>query len=489
MRIAQIASEAAPFAKTGGLGDVSSALTGALARAGHDARLFLPLYKSLKPSGRTFTPVSFLTDVPLAMGGRALRFTVFTAPLPGGGPPIYFVGCPALYDRAGIYAQDGDEHVRYGFLTRAALESLQRMGFAPDVVHAHDWHAALAPLYLKTLYAWDRGLFGRTKTVLTIHNLAYQGGFPRSALADLDLEPFAGMLHQDHLRQGAFSFLVTGLLHADAVTAVSETYAREIQTPAHGFGLDGLLRARARSVFGIVNGIDAGEWDPAMDPHIAAGYSVADLGGKTLCRAAILAETGLGGTPAGHPAPVVGIVSRLTAQKGFDLALEVLPAFLAAGRLRLVALGTGSEAIAQGFRDLARRFPRAVSFDMGFSNEKAHRIEAGADFFLMPSRFEPCGLNQMYSQRYGTPPIVHLTGGLADTVEPWNPLTGSGTGFGFEHFTSSGLRWALEQALHCFADAAAFRRVQLAGMLRDFSWERQVGTYERLYERLVRSGS
>jgi starch synthase len=484
MRIAQIASEAAPFAKTGGLGDVAAALTRALAKAGHDARLFLPLYKSLKPSGQTFTPVSFLTDVPLQMGGRALRFTVFTAPLPGGGPPVYFVGCPALYDRAGIYAQDGDEHVRFGFLTRAALESLQRMGFAPDVVHAHDWHAALAPLYVKTLYAWDRRLFGRTKTVLTIHNLAYQGGFPRAALADLDLGSVADRLHQEHLRQGAFSFLVTGLLHADAVTAVSETYAREIQTPAHGFGLDALLRARADSVFGIVNGIDADEWDPSADPHLAARYSVADLGGKTLCRAAILAEARL---PDG-PAPLVGIVSRLTAQKGFDLALEVLPAFLAAGRLRLVALGTGSEAIAQGFRDLARRFPRAVSFEAGFSNEKAHRIEAGADLFLMPSRFEPCGLNQMYSQRYGTPPVVHRTGGLADTVEPWNRRMGWGTGFVFEHFTAAGLTWALEQALLCFSDATSFRRVQLAGMQRDFSWERQVGRYERLYDRLVRSG-
>jgi starch synthase len=453
MRIGQIAAEAAPFAKTGGLGDVAAALTRHLAKAGHDVRLFVPLYKSLDPSGQTFTPVSFLTDVPLPMEGRPLRFTVFTAPLPGGGPPVYFVGCPALYDRPGIYAQDGDEQLRFSFLTRAALESFQRMAFSPDVVHAHDWHTALAPLYLKTTYAWDRQRFGRTRTVLTIHNLAYQGG----------------------------GFLENGIRHADAVTAVSPTYAREIQTPEHGFGLDGLLRQRAGSVFGILNGIDAREWDPATDPLIPARYSAGDLAGKARCRQALLEAAGL---PGDGRVPVLGIVSRLTAQKGFDLALEVLPPLLASGRVRLVGLGSGSSTIAKSFTDLARRFPRAAAFHVGFSNEQAHRIEAGADFFLMPSRFEPCGLNQMYSQRYGTPPVVHRTGGLADTVEPWNPVTGAGTGFVFEHFTVAGLSWALSQALACFADPAAHRRVALAGMARDFSWERQIGAYERLYARL-----
>jgi starch synthase len=473
MRIGQIASEAAPFAKTGGLGDVAAALTRYLAKAGHDVRLFLPLYKSLDPSGQTFTPVSFLTDVPLTMGGRALRYTVFTAPLPGGGPPIYFVGCPALYDRAGIYVQDGDEHLRFAFLTRAALESFQRMGFAPDIVHAHDWHAALAPFYVQALYAWDRRLFGRTRTVLTLHNLAYQGGFPAQALKDLDLEGTQ-----------AFSFLSIGLQRADAVTAVSPTYAREIQTPAHGFGLDGLLRARAQSVFGILNGIDTAEWDPTTDPLLPAHYSRSDLRGKARCREALLEQAGLANDP---KAPVLGIVSRLSAQKGFDLALEVLPPLLAKGRVRLVGLGSGSSVLGKAFTDLARRFPRAAAFHVGFSNELAHRIEAGADLFLMPSRFEPCGLNQMYSQRYGAPPVVHRTGGLSDTVEAWNPSTGTGTGFVFEHFTATGLSWALSQALACFADPAAYRRVQLAGMARDFSWERQVGQYERLYARLLAS--
>jgi starch synthase len=483
MRVGLIASEAAPFAKTGGLGDVAAALATYLARAGHDARLVIPLYASLKKDGLALTEVGFCRDVEVALGPRRFTFSLFAAPLAPGGPPLYLVHCPALYGRPGIYAQDGDEHLRFGFLTVAALEAFQRMGFSPDVVHAHDWHTALAPLFLRTRYGWDKARFGSTRTVLTVHNMAYQGGFPASALGDLGLEAAAGLLPREHLARGAFSFLATGLLHADAVTAVSETNAREIMTPEHGFGLDGFVRARADRLVGIVNGIDARVWDPSTDEHLAARYSAGDLAGKARCRAALLAEVGLPDEPG---APVVGVVSRLTAQKGFDLALEALPPLLARGRLRLVGLGSGSEVIAQGFKGLARRFPRHVAFEVGYSEAKAHRIEAGADLFLMPSRFEPCGLNQMYSQRYGTPPIVHRTGGLADTVEAWHPTRGTGTGFVFEHPTVAGVTWALGQALACFARRDAFRRVMLAGMARDFSWDRQIQRYVALYQGLSR---
>jgi starch synthase len=482
VRVGLIASEAAPYAKTGGLGDVAAALARHLALAGHDARLVIPRYQSLKPGPGPLVPVSFLQDVPLVLGGRRLAWSLYTAPLAPGGPAIYFVHCPALYGRPGIYAQDGDEHLRFAFLTRAALDAFQRMGFAPDVVHSHDWHSALAPLYLKTLYAWDRALFGRTKTVLTIHNMAYQGAFPAGVLGELDLAAVRGLAHQDELARGRFSFLTSGLLHADALSAVSETNAREIQTAEHGFGLDPLLRARAGSLVGIVNGIDAEEWDPQNDPRIPARYGPGDMAGKAACRAALLKDHGLDDDP---KAPVLGIVSRLTAQKGFELCRDVLPPLLGRGRVRLVGLGSGSETLAGWFTDLARRFPRRAAFHVGFSDEKAHRIEAGADLFLMPSRFEPCGLNQMYSQRYGTPPIVHRTGGLADTVEPWNPRTGAGTGFVFEHFTATGLAWALAQALTCFADPAAFARVRASGMAKDFSWQRQITRYEALYARLL----
>jgi starch synthase len=481
MRVGLIASEAAPFAKTGGLGDVTAALARHLVKAGHDARLVLPLYASMKREGLTLTEVGYCRNVQVPLGPRRFTFSLFACPLPKGGPIVYFVHCPELYARPGIYAQDGDEHLRFGFLTVAALEAFQRMGFSPDVVHVHDWHTALAPLLLRTRYAWDRARFGSTRTVLTIHNMAYQGGFPAAAAADLGLGEWASMLHQEQLGRGAFSFLTTGLLYADALTAVSETNAREIMTPEHGFGLDGLVRARAGSLVGIVNGIDAAEWDPAADPHIAARYSARDLSGKARCRAALVAEAGLAGDPR---APVLGVVSRLSAQKGFDLLLEALPPFLATGRVRLAGLGSGSTKIADGLQALVRRFPGRAAFEVGFSEPKAHRIEAGSDFFLMPSRFEPCGLNQMFSQRYGTPPIVHRTGGLADTVTPWSPATGDGTGFAFEHFTVAGLTWAIEQAMACWARPEAYRRVQLAGMAQDFSWERQIQRYVALYQRL-----
>ena len=480
-RIAYASAEIAPFAKTGGLGDVAASVPRYLHENGHDVRVFMPLYGRIDTERHAFVPVSFLQDVPLRMGRHDLRFSVWTAPLPGTTLPIHFVVCPALYGRHAIYAQDGDEHVRFAFLSRAVLECCQRMGWAPDIVHANDWHTALLPLYLKTIYAWDR-LFARTRTVLTLHNLAYQGGFPASVLPEVGLDGVAALLHQEQLGRGLFSFLTTGLLYADAVTAVSETYAREIQTPAHGMGLDALLRARRDTVFGILNGVDTAIWSPERDPHIARRYSASDLEGKRVDRAWLMARCGL--SDDGRK-PVVGVVSRLTGQKGFDLAEGVLPWLLANNRIRLVVLGSGSQDLARFFGSLAARWPRRAAFHEGYDDPLAHQIEAGADLFLMPSRFEPCGLNQMYSLAYGTVPLVRRTGGLADTVRPWNPRTGEGTGFVFEHATQAGVRWALGQALRAWADAGAWRRLQRAGMAEDNSWQRRIREVEALYERLL----
>jgi starch synthase len=483
MRIGLAAAEVTPFAKTGGLGDVAAALARYLAKHGHDVRLFLPLYGKLDTAGRTFSPVGFIQDVPVRMGDRTYSFSVFSATLPKSDLPVYFVACPALYGRPAIYAADGDEHVRFAFLARAAIECCQRMGFAPHVFHVHDWHTALVPLYLRTLYAWDR-LFARTKTVLTLHNLAYQGAFPPSAVRDVGLAGFESKLHQDELRGGRFSFLTSGVLYADAVTAVSETYAKEILTPEQGMGMDPLLRSRGASVFGIVNGVDYDDWSPENDALIPARYSASDLGGKAVCRERLLAKFGLDDDPS---APVVGVVSRLTSQKGFELATDVLPSRLARGNVRVVALGSGAQSLVEFFGGLARRFPRAAAFKEGYDNVLAHEIEAGADVFLMPSRFEPCGLNQMYSLRYGTPPIVRRTGGLADTVEPWNPAARRGTGFVFDEFSPSALAGALDFALRCFHDRPGWRRLQANGMAQDFSWDRQIQKYVALYSRLAAS--
>ena len=480
LRIAQVSSELAPFAKTGGLGDVCAALPKYLAAAGHDIRAFVPLYGNVKPSGRTFTPVGFLKDVPIAMGGRTYTFSAFSAPVSDEGPAAYFIACPALYGRAETYSGRGDEHLRFAFLSRAAIESCQRMGFAPDVFHAHDWHAALVPIYLKRLYAWDR-LFRRTRTLLTIHNVGYQGTCGAGAASEVGLDSSKDLLWQDDLARGRFGFLKTGIVHADALSTVSLTHAREMQTDEGGMGLGSLLRARRGSFLGIVNGIDAKDWDPETDRKIPAAFSASDLSGKATCRSHLLSSLGL--SPAGH-GPVLGVVSRLTAQKGFEVAFDAIPAAILHHDARLVALGTGERHYTEFFHALARRFPGRVHYTEGYDDALAHRIEAGVDLFLMPSRFEPCGLNQMYSLRYGTPPLVHRTGGLADTVKPFDARSGSGTGFVFEVFDAAGFSWALEQALSTWRDPGAWRRLQANGMAEDWSWERQIGKYVALYELL-----
>jgi starch synthase len=442
----------------------------------------MPLYAVADPHGEDFHPVEFLQDVPLRMGPHDLRFSLFTAALPGTDLPVYFVACPALYGRPSIYAQDGDEHVRFAFLSRAVLESCQRMGWRPDVLHANDWHTALLPVYLRSIYGWDR-LFARTRTVLTIHNIAYQGVFPADVLGVLGLDGSASLLHQDHLHQGYVGFLETGILHANAVTAVSKTYARQIQTPSHGMGLDGLLRARSESVVGIVNGVDYAVWSPERDRYIAHRYSATELEGKARNREVLLRRFDLDADPS---VPVVGIVSRLTPQKGFDLCGPVLGPLLAENRIRLVALGSGLPRYAEMFATLAAAFPGRAAFHEGKDDQLAHWIEAGADVFLMPSLFEPCGLNQMYSLRYGTVPVVHRTGGLADTVRPFDADSGEGTGFVFEHFTTTGLAWAMDRALETWAHPEAWRTLQQNGMREDFSWEKQILRYVELYGLLGR---
>lgn len=481
VRICQISAEYAPFAKTGGLGDVAAALPRYLHRAGHDVRPFLPLYGNLRRSGCTFTPVAFLRDVPLRMGGREYRYTVHTAMPPGSKVPVYFVACDAFFAREALYTVDADEPLRFAFLVRAAIESCQRMGWAPDILHAHDWHTGLAPLFLNTLYGWDR-LFANTRTVLTVHNLAYQGRVPAGVVSALDLSPHASFLHQDHLRAGWVGFLETGILYADAVTTVSRTYAQEILLPQHGVGLDSLLRARAGTVLGIVNGIDEEIWSPERDQLIPHRYSRDDLAGKVLNKLELLRRAGF---PADERTPLVGVVSRLTSQKGFELCRGVLPELLRRRRMRLVALGSGDPSLAAFFAGLAAQFPDRAAYSDEFNDPLAHLIEAGSDIFLMPSRFEPCGLNQMYSQRYGTIPVVHRTGGLADTVELWDPETRRGTGLVFDHFTEEGLRWALTAALDLHADTDGWQRLQQNAMACEFSWESRVREYVSLYQSLL----
>ena len=481
MRIAQISAELAPFAKTGGLADVTAALAAFLHRHGHEVRTFVPLYASVAQKVRDLHPVAGLQRVPLAMGRWPLAFSLWEG-AQRDGTPVSFVHCPALFGRDGLYTEGWDEGIRFAFLTRAALVSCQHLGWSPQVLHCHDWHAALGPLYLRSRYAWDR-LFRDTKSVLTLHNVGYQGIFPADRLDDLDLAHERHLFWQEDLQAGRIDFLKTGIVYADLITTVSRTHAEEIQTPEQGFGLDALLRERRGSLLGIANGIDVEEWNPETDPHLPARYRVADPSGKEECKRALLAEAGLDGS---RPRPLVGIVSRLTYQKGIDLLFDVLPPLLAADEIRFVALGSGESKYVEFLRWLVRSYPGRAAFADAYSDPLAHRIEAGADVFLMPSRYEPCGLNQMYSQRYGTIPVVRRTGGLADTVEPYDPERDAGTGFVFDHFTAQGLSWALRWAVHVWrSDPAAWARMRRRGMERDFSWDRQGGIYVEAYERLL----
>ncbi len=480
LRVLLASSEVAPFAKTGGLADVTAALAHYLHRAGHEPRIVLPLYKRVRTSGIPLQPVPGLQEIPMQCGDRRLMWSVWSSPLPKSEARAWFVRCPELYERDGIYAADGDEHLRFSFLTRVALESCQYTQWAPDVVHVHDWHTALAPLYLRTVYGWDK-LFQKTRTLMTLHNNAYQGIFSLAALRDVQLENERSLLWQDDVKRGVFSFLKCGLTYATALSTVSRTYAREIQGDELGMGLQSMLKDRDDHLFGIVNGVDYDVWNPGTDTRIPHRFTPGDLSGKERMKAALLERMEL---PATDRAPVLGIVSRLTGQKGFDLLHDALTVFLQREDVRVVVQGSGETRYEQYFEWLADTFPRKVAYRKVYDEDLAHWIEAGSDMFLMPSRFEPCGLNQMYSMKYGTPPIVRRTGGLADTVSNWNPRTGEGTGFVFDEFDAHALARAIDTALRTYRDPKQWRRLQQNAMAQDFSWERQILKYVELYKRL-----
>jgi len=480
LRICFLSAEYSPFAKTGGLGDVAAALTRYLARRGHDLRVFVPLHGQMELQGVDRHPVDFLQGLTVRVGAHEFRYDVQTARVPDSALWVHLVDCPALFDRPRIYSDAQDEHVRYLALTRAAFECCQRMGFAPQIMHSNDWHTAFAPLLLRTAYAWDKGIFGATKSVFTIHNIGYQGVF--SAGQAGDLAPGVGIetLHQADLATGRVNPMRHGVIHADAVTTVSPTYALEIRTPEGGHGLDADLRARGDAVVGILNGVDYDEWNPATDRYIPHRFDANDMTGKQLNRQALLDLLRM---PAPPGAPLIGMVTRLTRQKGLDLLFETLPELLSSRDVRFVALGSGEQHYERFLHGLQERFPgRAVCYS-GYSEELAHLIEAASDMFLMPSMYEPCGLNQMYSLKYGTVPIVRRTGGLADSVRHFDPATGQGTGIVFNDYDPGAVRWALSTALEWYGWPSVWRRLVLNGMREDFSWEVQGAAYEQLYER------
>jgi starch synthase len=480
-RIAMLASEVTPFAKTGGLADVAGALAKTLTAAGHDVRLFMPLYSRIDRTRFAVEPVAGFDNLTLEFGGHRYLYSLCRAALPKSSAWIYLVDCPVLYGREGLYTDDPDEHLRFIALTRAAIECCQRMAFAPQILHCNDWHTAFGPLLLRAAYGWDR-LFAATRSVLTIHNIGYQGIFSADRARDIGLDWSSNLLHQDDLRAGRVNSLKHGIMYADVVTTVSPTYAREILTAEFGMGLEDSLRAKAGSVVGILNGIDEDDWDPRTDPFLPEHFDADTLDVKARLKHALLTRLKLRFKAR---TPLFGVISRFTRQKGLDLLFETLPSVIERRDCCLVALGNGEARYEQFFAGLQQRFRTRVVYHRGYSDELAHWIEAASDVFIMPSLYEPCGLNQMYSLRYGTLPIVRRTGGLADSVELVNPQVRSGTGIVFNDFNAEAMSWALNTALDLYRAPKLWRDLQRNAMAQDFSWRRQGRVYEDLYSRLI----
>jgi starch synthase len=480
LHVAFATSEMAPFMKTGGLADVSASLPKALTKLGHKVTVFVPRYGPI-----AFPPGEFVgsVHVPVDEVHRSAGFYLKSL---GKGLHVVFVEHPPFFERPNAYGDGNqdypDNRLRFAFFSRAILEYFRSRGERPDVFHANDWQTGMLPVYLKAFY-WDDPTLHRVPTVFTVHNLAYQGNFGVDTPGKLGL-PW-NLSTRDALEfHGGVSYMKGGLLFSEAITTVSPQYAREIQTDEMAYGLAGIVRSRASDLVGILNGVDYDDWDPRNDRHIAERYSSDDLSGKAACKAALLRAFGMTTEP---ELPIVGITSRLVSQKGFDVVVNAWYDLLHRP-IRMVVLGTGEPELQEGFRALSAKAPDRFGVRLGYDNALAHQIEAGADMFLMPSRFEPCGLTQLYSLRYGTVPIVRATGGLVDTVEPYDPATGQGTGFRFDNADGTGLIWALDQALAAYGDRPAWQKLMKNGMSRDFSWERSARQYVEVYERVLALG-
>lgn len=483
MRVILAASEAVPFAKTGGLADVVGALPRALKRLGVDVAVIIPAYGSITAHHAAVRRTDWTVSVPVS------KHTVDAAVLAShldGDIPVYLIQADQYFARDGLYGTpEGDfldNAERFAFFGRAILEVLPLLG-APDVLHCHDWQTALAPVFLQA----DAGRYpqlDRTRTVLTIHNLGYQGLFWHFDwhLLNIDWRYFAPAYLEFY---GKINYLKGGIVCADAITTVSPTYAQEIQTPEFGHGLEGVLVTRRHALTGILNGVDYDDWSPERDRYIASRYSAADVTGKAACKADLQAAVGL---PVDPKLPLIGMVSRLADQKGFDLVAEILPQLLRK-RVQLLVLGSGDAKYQELFQQFVRRWRKRLAVHIGFDNALAHKIEAGSDMFLMPSRYEPCGLNQIYSLRYGTVPIVRATGGLQDSIVDFESGSRQGTGFKFTEYAPAALFACIERALAAYRTAAAWGALIANGMRADFSWDTSAAAYATLYRSICAGGS
>ena len=478
MKVLFAASEAAPFAKTGGLADVAGSLPPAIAALGHDVRVVIPRYRcvdqaafNLAHVASFFVPLSSWKERCDVLEGKTSENIT-----------VYFINKDIYFDRPELYrtthADYADNAERFAFFSRAVLELCRALDFRPEILHCNDWQTGLVPLYLKTLYRSDP-VFGSTRSVFTVHNLGYQGLFPQRDLryTGLGWDVFT----PEGLEfWGKLNYLKAGLVYSDIITTVSATYSREIQTPEYGHGLEGVLAKRAADLSGIVNGLDSREWDPAHDRSIAHSFSAARPGGKTHCKDNLRKRLGL---PM-KDVPLIGMVTRLAGQKGLDLLTKALPELVSLG-VQLIVLGTGEDHYQRVLTGAVSSYPAAMRVLLQYDEALAKSIYAGCDMFLMPSRYEPCGLGQMIALRYGTVPLVRKTGGLADTVEDYNLETGRGTGFAFSEYSPEALTKCVRRAIAVYNDKKKWRLLMQSGMNQDFSWERSAKEYIKVYRKTL----
>lgn len=485
LKVLLVSPEAVPFGKTGGLADVAGALPKAISALGHDARLVMPLYSHIDRSKFSVDKTS--SDLTAEIAGREEKFTLFKDDTEGRAFDSWFIDHQGFYARDELYRnpktgkdwEDNDE--RFGFFSMAVLESCRATGFMPDIIHCNDWQSGLIPAFMKVdpRYAEFHGI----PSLLSIHNIAYQGNFPPESFLKLGLAGSLFAPGQGFEFWGMVSYLKAGVWYADLLNTVSDRYAREIQSsPEYGYGFEGILHDRSANLFGVLNGIDDDIWNPARDALIPAKFTPDKLSGKAKCKVALRRRTKLPNVR--RDVPIIGIISRLTDQKGFDLISQVADELMGLD-IQTAILGTGDQKYHDLFTDLQKKYPRKLSVKLGFDDELAHLIEAGSDMFLMPSRYEPCGLNQMYSLKYGTIPIVRETGGLADTIENANPARGTGTGFVFRNYDSREMLNAIKFALEVYKDKNVWEVMMLRGMRQDFSWIASAAKYVELYKRAI----
>jgi starch synthase len=485
MKIAFICSEAVPYAKTGGLADVAGSLPKALEQSGCEVKLFIPKYYSIDETEFGLHYNWEIGEIPIKINTHTRYAHVYQSILPGSTVEVNFIDCPHYFHRDQLYTDGFDEDERFILFSRGVIEALQRLKWSPDVIHCNDWQTGLIPLYLKENYAWDK-LFASTATIFTIHNIGYQGRFSRNSIKNALINEKLFYPESPIEYNGDFSFMKSAIMYSDVINTVSRTYAKEILTPEFGGGMETVLEQRKEDLYGILNGVDYSEWDPEQDKFLFYHYSLDTLEEKTKNKEYLLSKFKL---KFDINVPVIGIVSRMVSQKGFDLVEEASEELMKLNA-QWIILGSGEDQYEEMFRNLQLDYPDKVGVYIGFNNELSHLVEAGVDMFLMPSLYEPCGLNQIYSLKYGTVPIVRKTGGLADTVYDWFDckIKGqeNGNGFTFFDYDYKALLKSVKKAVECFADKKVWEKIQENGMKENFSWQSSAGKYLELYTDIIK---